>query len=149
LTRRGGGSIMGSVKPKRDALPKGPETVPRREELFADVWLIYESEDDPGMWVAHSLKTDQVAVGDCVLQAYVIMKRVMRAYWIAIAEDPSLEVERAPKAVWDMLKTAKPLENALMDRADELLSRRPVPDPSGKVFKALDLEIRGEALSRG
>jgi hypothetical protein len=140
---------MTAIKPKRVLSPRGTQTMPIREELFADVWLIYESDEDPGMWVAHSLKTDQIAMGDCVLQAYVIMKRVMRAYWSALAEDPGIQVERAPKAIWDKLKNAKPLEKTLLDRSDELLSRRPVREPSGKVFKALDLEIRGGALSRG
>ena len=113
-----------------------------QHDLVADVWLIYQSDQDSGMWVAHSLKTDQIAMGDSVLHAYVVMKRVMRAFWEARAADPDIQIEPAPKAILDKLKDAKPLENSLLDRADELLGRRTIRTPSGTVFKALDLESR-------
>jgi len=124
--------------------------MPDQDDLFADVWLIYKSEEDLGMWVAHSLKTDQIAMGDCVLHAYTVLKRVMRAYWEAVAADPSIQIEPAPKAVVDMLKDAKPLESELLGRAEGLLARRHIPQPAGDVFKALDLESRGpRALTVG
>ena len=99
------------------------------------------------MWAAHSLRTDQVALGDSVLKAYVAMKRVMRVFWEAVGQDPSILLEPAPKDVCDMLKDAKPLEQAFLARAGQLLRRREVPRPTGKIFKALDLESLGTATS--
>ncbi|MDD4888780.1 MAG: hypothetical protein PHU85_02525 [Phycisphaerae bacterium] len=113
-----------------------------KPENQVDVWLIYKSEDDPGQWVAHSLKTDQLAVGDCVISAYTELKQVMRAFWQAAANDPSIVIERAPREFFDRLKDATPLEDAFLARAEELLARRctTMPNPQGTIFKALDLE---------
>jgi hypothetical protein len=74
---------------------------------LVDVWIIYASDDDPGMWVAHSINTDQLALGRSKLEAYVALKHVMKALLDAAEEDPSLRVlSPAPKEVREMLKTA-------------------------------------------
>ena len=59
---------------------------------FVDTWLIYRSDEDPGLWVAHSLNTDQLALGDCVVEAMVALKRVMAALLEMAAEDPTVEI---------------------------------------------------------
>jgi hypothetical protein len=91
---------------------------------FVDVWIIYPDKDDQGMWVAHSINTDQLALGHCKLEAYVELKHVMKDLLDAAEADPTLRViSPAPKEVRDMLKTAKPMPQALLDRAEELLAR--------------------------
>ena len=112
--------------------------------LFADIWVFYKSTEDPGMWVAHSLKTDQIAMGDCLLQAYVAMKQVMRVFWKAYSEDNTIEISPAPQEIQDKLKTAKLLEKELLARADELLRRRRIPKPVGDVFKTMDVECMAQ-----
>jgi hypothetical protein len=91
---------------------------------FVDVWIIYPDKDDQGMWVAHSINTDQLALGHCKLEAYVELKHVMKDLLNAAEADPTLRVmSPAPKEVRDMLKTAKPMAQDLLDRAEELLAR--------------------------
>lgn len=98
---------------------------------FADIWLFYRSEDDPGMWVGHSLFTDQVAVGKCVLEAYTVLRRVIRALLEEAKADPAVRVfQPAPKEVMQRLQKSRPLSREITARADELLARRRRPrDP--------------------
>jgi hypothetical protein len=94
------------------------------DNRFVDVWLIYPSAEDEGMWVAHSINTDQIALGHCKLAAYVALKHVVKALLDAADADPSIEVlSPAPQEVRDMLKIAKKMPQELLDRAEELLAR--------------------------
>jgi len=91
---------------------------------FCDPCVIYPAAED-GMWVAHSLNTDQLAQGDCVLHAYVELKRVMRAFIAEVNETPDIEVfTPAPREVWKMFAEAKPLPQSMVDRAEEIIERR-------------------------
>ncbi|MCY2928805.1 MAG: hypothetical protein NTV86_04800 [Planctomycetota bacterium] len=133
-------------KLKRRSIEKTRRMGPmaRTGDIQADVWIIYKSvEDDAGRWVAHSLKTDQIAMGDSVLQAYVVMKRVMRAFWESVGEDDTIVYSPAPKEIHDRLRRARPIPNALLVRAEELLARRSERKPSGTIFK---VGIRNQTL---
>lgn len=111
---------------------------------IVDVWVIYPSSEDRDMWVAHSLNTDQLALGRCKLEAYVELKHVIKALLDAADTDPSLRViSPAPKEVRDMLKTAKPMPQELLDRAEELLARNEQQPADGKPSQTppIDLEL--------
>ena len=109
------------------------ERVPKH---FVDLCLIYQDEDVPGQWIGHSLNTDHVAVGDCVLDAYMALERVLHALWQEANADPRVRLfSRAPQAVRDRLKHARPLPKELLEIAELKRSGRRVPkqkqDPYG------------------
>ena len=112
-------------------------------KTLVDTWIIYPSPDDAGMWVAHSVNTDQLALGHCKLAAYVELKHVMKALLDAADADPSLKVlSPAPQAVRDMLKTAKLMPHTLLDRAEELLARNEEqPKDNSPSQTPVDLEL--------
>ena len=102
---------------------------------LVDTWVIYRSEEDPGMWVAHSLNMDQIALGKTVLEACAALKPVIRSLLEAAEADPTIQVlNPAPKEVRDRLRRAKPLSGDLVNRAEELLRsnrRRAEPREEG------------------
>ena len=101
---------------------------------FVDIWIIYPSDEDPGMWVAHSINTDQIALGKSKSEAYLELKQVMESLLDAVRNDPSIRLlNPAPREVRDMLKTARMLPQDWMDSAtrgkqqsDEEPSQTPV-----------------------
>ena len=98
---------------------------PRPVPDFHDVWIIYKSDHQPGQWVAHSINTDQLAVGQCVLEAVSALKSVMRAFLAEVAENPKVRLlTPAPKEVCARLADAKHLSPDLISRAEEILARR-------------------------
>jgi|WetSurMetagenome_2_1015567.scaffolds.fasta_scaffold96242_2 hypothetical protein len=95
------------------------QTTAKLPKLFLDVCVIYPSQHDKGMWVAHSINTDQLGVGDCVLDAYVELRRAVTALLAAAQDDPSIQVfRRAPQEVCDRLLTAKELPKEIQEIAD-------------------------------
>jgi hypothetical protein len=119
---------------------------------LVDTWLIYPSSEDPGLWVAHSLNTDQMAVGKSKLEAYVALKAVVRALLEAASEDEDIQVFcPASEQVRAMLPHAKPLDQGLLDRAEEILARRDKKTsakwprmPSGTCYSPIDIELINE-----
>lgn len=114
-----------------------------RQQAMADVWLIYPSEEDPGKWVAHSLNTDQLAVGDSVEEAYELLLQVMEELKRAWREDPDLDIlSPAPEEVRSLLSRARPMPREIVERvarrrsgaAAERPKRKP---PYGGRFRAL------------
>ena len=120
-------------------------------KTFVDVWIIYPDKEDQGMWVAHSINTDQLALGRSKLEAYVALKHVMKALLDAAEEDPSLRVlSPAPKEVREMLKTAKQMPHAILGRAEELLARNETPQTDDKPSQTtVDLEVIQHAAEEG
>ena len=99
--------------------------MPRRKhsQQIQDIWIIYPSMEERGMFVAHSLRTDQIGMGPCVLDAYVNLALAMRALTKALREDPSLDILReAPPEVWGMLVDAEKLPDEIVHRAEKRLS---------------------------
>jgi hypothetical protein len=86
---------------------------------FCDVAVIYPSTHDKGKWVAHSLITDQIGVGDSVLDAFVDLRRALRTLLDAAHEDSSIEVFRAaPEEIRKKLLHAKKLPAEIIEIAD-------------------------------
>jgi len=95
---------------------------------FTDTFVIYPSEMEEGFWVAHSLNTDQIGTGKCVLQAYVALLRAMRVLLGEAAKNPQLRLlNPAPKEVRDRCKRARKLPMEIVEIASMILD--------GKSFK--------------
>ncbi len=93
-----------------------------------DVWLIYPSANEPGKFVAHSLCTDQVAVGGCVLDAYVELCRSVAVLIREAKQDSRIKLfQPAPEEVWRMVEQAKPLPKEIVEIARRMLHGQPHP----------------------
>jgi hypothetical protein len=89
-----------------------------------DVWLIYPSGHERGKCVAHSLYTDQIGVGDSVLDAYIELFRAVRALLAETRRDERVKVfQPAPERVWRMLERAEPLPKEIVQIAHRMLHR--------------------------
>ena len=92
---------------------------------FLDVAVIYPSEDEEGMWVAHSLLTDQIGMGTCVLDAFVELRKAIAALLELAKSDPSVAVFRpAPPEVQERLRRAKKLPDEIVEIADMQMEGR-------------------------
>ena len=92
---------------------------------FVDVAVIYPSPNEKGKWVAHSIETDQIGVGECVLDAYVELRRAVTALLNAAVRDPSIRVlNRAPESVCNRLMTARKLPDEIVEIAELRLNGR-------------------------
>ena len=103
-----------------------PETRTRfLQRQFLDIAVMYPSPNEKGKWVAHSIETDQIGVGECVLEAYVELCRAVRALLNAADRDPSIQVlSPAPENIRRMLMTAKKLPDEIAEIAALQLSGR-------------------------
>ena len=61
--------------------------------VFVDAFVVYPSLDDPGWFVAHSLRTDQIGVDDSVEGAVCELVLALKALFEEHAKDPSVVVE--------------------------------------------------------
>lgn len=111
---------------------------------FVDICLIYRA-DEPGKWVAHSLNTDQIALGDCMLEAFVHLRPVVMAYIEAAEADSDIPfLNPAPKEIRDRLASAKPLSNDLLARAEDIVRRHgkgEIKRPPKVASAAMTLEL--------
>jgi len=90
---------------------------------FLDICVIYPSPNEKDKWVAHGIETDQIGVGDCVLNAYVDLCRAVRALVKAAAEDSSIQVfTPAPASVRKRLMHARKLPDQIVEIAEMQLS---------------------------
>jgi hypothetical protein len=71
--------------------------------------LVYYSHQDRA-WLAHSLRTDQIGCGDCILSAIESLLRGIKTIMEMSKADRSIEVwHEAPPAIQAKVKNAKPL----------------------------------------
>ena len=93
---------------------------------FRDECLIYYSEQDKS-WVAHSLKTDQLGYGDCVVNAIVDLLVGTQNLLELQRKDPDVEVLcPAPAEIVKLGKKASPLPEVLWEVAlDRFLKKLP------------------------
>ena len=92
--------------------------VTRLRRQFLDTAVIYPSPQTKGRWIAHSINTDQIGVGDCVLDAYIELTKAVTALLEAANNDPSIEViRRAPDNICEKLRTAKSLPKEILEIA--------------------------------
>jgi len=100
---------------------------------FTDTFVIYPSEQEEGFWVAHSLNTDQIGTGECVLDAFVAVLRAMRALLEEAGRNPKLRLlSPAPKEVRERCKHARRLPMEFIEIASMILEGKPAaqaPDP--------------------
>jgi len=90
---------------------------------YADLWVIYPSRLEPGQYVAHSLRTDQVGVGDCVLDAYLELAANIRGLLREAKRDPRIEIyQEAPPAIWKLAAKARPLPREIEEIAAQRLT---------------------------
>lgn len=79
---------------------------------FKDEFLIYYSKED-GSWVAHSLHTDQMGFGDCVVDALVdLMVGLHNLLNLAKRENVQVLFE-APDDIKELVHTAKPIAECI------------------------------------
>ena len=94
-------------------------------ERFSDEWVIYPSELETGRYVAHSLRTDQVGVGKCVLDAYIELARCIRSVLREATRDKRIQVyQPAPQEVWEKLRHAVHLPKEIEEIAAMKLAGR-------------------------
>jgi hypothetical protein len=115
---------------------------------FVEMCVIYRSEDERGMWVAHSINTDQIGMGRGILEAFVALKKALKAVIEEYNENPSTPLfTPAPAEIREKLKHSRPLPQALQDRAEELIARnKKTPPPYGGQFKSLRTDMPMETL---
>ncbi|MBM4023850.1 MAG: hypothetical protein FJ280_00360 [Planctomycetes bacterium] len=89
------------------------------EAGFVDTCLIYFDSADK-TWIAHSLETDQVGVGDCVVDALVDLMTGTRNLLELARRDKTIAVFRkAPREIVSRAKKAKPLPDVVFQIALE------------------------------
>jgi len=84
---------------------------------FADKVVIYESRED-GCWIAHSLRTDQIGTGDCVVEALADAIKAIDELVALAEEDGSVALFRpAPAKIRRMAETAAKLPREVYEIA--------------------------------
>lgn len=93
----------------------------RSKRPFRETCVIYESSED-GCWVAHGLRTDQIGMGNCVVDALAdFMKAVDQVLKVA-SQGKNISVSRsAPPEILAMAKTARPLPREIYEIAHKKL----------------------------
>jgi len=91
---------------------------------FMDKCLIYYSEQDKS-WVAHSLHTDQLGYGDCVVNAIVDLLIGTKNLLELKRKDTEIEVFcQAPKEIFESCEKAIPLPDVLWEVALDRFSKK-------------------------
>lgn len=84
---------------------------------FKDKCVIYESRQD-NCWVAHSLRTDQIGTGDCVVDALAdLLKAIGQILNLANQENDVAVSREAPARIQRMVQTAQPLPREIYEIA--------------------------------
>lgn len=92
-----------------------------KRKTLTDTCVVYFSKAD-GCWVGHSLRTDQVGTGDCVLEALADLLKAVKGLLELKAEDPDIEVlRRAPDKIRRMAEKAEPLPRELYEIAHKMV----------------------------
>jgi hypothetical protein len=87
---------------------------------FPDQCVIYYAPEDK-CWVAHSVRTDQIGTGDCIVDALASLLRAVDFVVEDAVQDHTLAVLReAPKEIQDMLNTAKLLPKEAFEIAHKM-----------------------------
>ncbi|MDY7011139.1 MAG: hypothetical protein SVV80_10370 [Planctomycetota bacterium] len=82
-----------------------------------DMCVIYESRQD-NCWIAHSLRTDQIGTGDCVVNALAdLLKAIEQIFDLANQEKDISVLREAPTRIQQMAKTADPLPREIYEIA--------------------------------
>jgi hypothetical protein len=91
---------------------------------FKDECVIYYSQEDRA-WIAHSLYTDQLGYGDCVVDAIVDLLVGTRNILALYEKDPDIEVQRqAPPEIQRYRESAQRLPDVLWEVAQARLHKQ-------------------------
>ena len=91
---------------------------PNNTTPFTEECVIYYSTEDTS-WIAHGLHTDQLGLGDCVVDAIVdLMVGLRNLSELAQKEDVQMFVE-APEEIQKLCQGAKPLPDCISQIAKE------------------------------
>ena len=94
----------------------------RRPGNFRDPCVIYESTADK-CWIAHSLRTDQIGTGDCVLDALVDLMRAIHALLEIATKEDDIEILReAPAEIQRKAQDAQPLPEEIYEIAHKMVT---------------------------
>jgi hypothetical protein len=89
---------------------------------YLDECVIYESAED-GCWIAHSLATDQIGTGGCVLEALVDVWKAVRQVLELAEQEPDVQpVRRAPARIRRMAQHAQRLPDEIHEIACKQLT---------------------------
>jgi len=95
--------------------------VAKKSGKFVDTCVIYFSRAD-GCWISHSLRTDQIGTGDCIINALADNLKAVAQVAIAAKEDPTLVLFReAPKAIRDKAQKAEELPREMYEIAHKMV----------------------------
>ena len=86
---------------------------------FADILVIYPSHDDvePDLWVAHSVRTDQVGVGHDPVEAVRELAIAVRTLFEEAHKDARVLIEQpAPVEVLKKMAGGEPLPEPMWER---------------------------------
>ena len=108
--------------------------VANRRELY-DKLVVYWADDD-AVWVGHSLRTDQIGVGDSPVEALAdAIKAVLQVKELADEDETIALFRDAPADIQRMAEEAQPLPKELYEVAHWMATGRwpehwrgPVPD---------------------
>ena len=108
----------------------------KKTPTIEDKCVVYWSRQD-SMWVSHSLRTDQIGVGGCVLDALVDLMKGVNSLLAIAAEDETVKVLReAPARIQNLAKNAEPLPKELYE-----IAYRKVHGDWPEVFKKVNTEV--------
>lgn len=95
---------------------------------FMDTFAIYYSREN-GYWIAHSLRTDRVGKGDCIVNALVDGLRAVKQVVDQTRRKRGTQVFRpAPDDVQEIAQTAEKLPDEIYQRALKMYHGAPMPD---------------------
>ena len=129
-----------ACKSRRNKLPQEPDT-----------YVIYWSQQDD-RWVAHSLRTDQIGLGEGPLYALAEMMKAVNAVAKLAAEDDTIQPWReAPDSVQKLLAKADPLPKEIYEVAYKMvhgdwpdnLKLEAKPSSRRKKFTVRERELTG------
>ena len=113
-----------------------------RKASFLDEIVVYHSDED-GCWIAHSLRTDQIGTGDCVVHALADGLRAVQQVRDLAETDNAIAVMReAPAEVQALAQTAARLPGEIYEIAHKMVSGEwpadlktdVTPEDAGKSF---------------
>jgi hypothetical protein len=120
------------------------------KKLPSDVCLVRWSKED-NCYVAHSMQTDQVGTGDCIVHALADLMRAVRDLLDLAAHDPSIQVLKpAPAEFQRMVKHAKMLPREVYEIAHKMVHGKWPPDLTPNFFatdKPFKAELEDPALA--
>ena len=108
------------------------------------MFVIYESAEDK-CWIAHGLRSDQIGMGDCIVEALVAYMRAIEHALRAAAEGKDVTLRRlAPPEIRALARTARLLPREVFEIAYKRLKGRWPEDLSVSAPPGSDAVFKGK-----